>query len=302
MLSRMRVNGLFLGFAIAGALFGQASRTPKQSDIDNHGHKLHVTIYAATGTAPSPTIVFESGLGDSGTQCWNSVINLLPKSSTAISYSRPGLGASEPDGELPTPKHDAEILHATLAQVAKPPYILVGHSWGGPRIRMYAAMYPDEVAGLVFVDPTDFTINATDWQREIFGPMNDPQGLTQYDAIRKKLFSAPGITSTMRDEADVAMTELRAGYAEIQALPMPARPLVVLLAQKEQPSPPGVTFPFDEKAFFRNLLIFRIKSLSAFARSVPEGTLVVTPDSSHYIQLSEPELVVWAVERVMRKR
>ncbi|UMY65310.1 alpha/beta fold hydrolase [Flavobacterium sp. HJ-32-4] len=40
----------------------------------------------------------------------------------------------------------------------KAPYLLVGHSLGGPFIRLFASRYPQEVAGMVFIDPTDFML------------------------------------------------------------------------------------------------------------------------------------------------
>ena len=50
----------------------------------------------------------------------------------------------------------ALTLHAILATVgAKPPYVLVGHSWGGLLVRMFVELYPSEVAGLVYIDPID---------------------------------------------------------------------------------------------------------------------------------------------------
>src|SRR5262249_4842645 len=52
-------------------------------------------------------------------------------------------------------RHIATELQAALQNVnALPPYILVGHSVGGPYVRVFAGMYPNEVAGLVLVDPT----------------------------------------------------------------------------------------------------------------------------------------------------
>jgi len=69
---------------------------------------------------------------------------------------RAGIGGSEADGHAPTPTHVARKLHALLTSLGvDPPYVLVGHSSGGLLIRMFAAIYPEEVAGLVYVDPTD---------------------------------------------------------------------------------------------------------------------------------------------------
>jgi pimeloyl-ACP methyl ester carboxylesterase len=72
------------------------------------------------------------------------------------SYARAGLAWSEP-GPLPrTMRQNAYELHTMLrAASVKAPYVLVGHSIGGLIARVYAEQYPEEVAGMVLVDPTN---------------------------------------------------------------------------------------------------------------------------------------------------
>lgn len=126
-------------------------------DTDNAGHHLRMTSYAETSPSSikQATVVFESGLGG-GEDHWKSVIEQLPKGVSAITYERPGMSGSEPDGVPPSPEHIATVLHAALSHVASPPYVLVGHSWGGPLVRAFAGLFPKVVCGLVLVDPTDF--------------------------------------------------------------------------------------------------------------------------------------------------
>src|SRR6185436_13132917 len=58
----------------------------------------------------------------------------------------------------PSPRHARQIateLHTALANAGlHPPYILVGQSLGGPYVRVFASMYPEDVTGIVLVDPT----------------------------------------------------------------------------------------------------------------------------------------------------
>jgi len=113
----------------------------------------HVAFARRDGA--SPTIVFESGLGD-GQEVWASVIGRLQSDLAYFTYSRPGYGASEdyrPAAALRTSVHASQLLRAVLRSVnVVPPYVLVGHSLGGLYIARYAAEFPHEVAGLVFVD------------------------------------------------------------------------------------------------------------------------------------------------------
>jgi len=275
------------------------THSQKQEDLDNHGHRLHVTLYlpSTPDSASQPTIVFESGLGNDG-DIWSAVIAQLPSNLRLVTYDRPSLGLSEPDGQLPTEEHCAEVLHEALKKVATPPFLLVGHSWGGPRLRAFAGMYPAEVAGLVFVDPTDFTMTVDQLKKEVFAPLghaDDGQALFLNFLERAAQKASAAVQAERRVFIESELNE----YGALRRLPMPDVPLVVLIAELSQPLPPDLNFPFDQKKFDSLLLTYRLNSLTAFSRTVSEGTLVATPNSAHYIQIYEPQLVAWAIERVL---
>jgi pimeloyl-ACP methyl ester carboxylesterase len=114
------------------------------------GRKLNFRCAGAGG----PTVVFESGWGaDSGE--WVRILPILAPSRRACAYDRAGYGTSDPG---PDPRDATAIvrdLHAGLrAARIRGPYVLVGHSAGGLYVRLFAAKYPKEVAGLVLVDPS----------------------------------------------------------------------------------------------------------------------------------------------------
>jgi pimeloyl-ACP methyl ester carboxylesterase len=65
-------------------------------------------------------------------ETWIRVFDQIARFAAVVAYDRPGNinGLSEPDGQLPAPRHIAERLHSLLVQLGlKPPYVLVGHSW-----------------------------------------------------------------------------------------------------------------------------------------------------------------------------
>jgi pimeloyl-ACP methyl ester carboxylesterase len=116
--------------------------------VDLGGHKLHVNC---TGKG-SPTVVIENGLGDFSFD-WILVQNKVAAFTRVCTYDRAGYAWSEPG---PKPRTFSQLnmeLRDALAKLHEPgPYVLVGHSYGGPVIRNFAAMYPHDVAGMVQVD------------------------------------------------------------------------------------------------------------------------------------------------------
>ncbi|MGC9198204.1 MAG: alpha/beta fold hydrolase [Acidobacteriaceae bacterium] len=115
------------------------------------GRKMNL-FCMGTGT---PTVVFDSGLSD-----WSSIWALVQpgvaRVTRACSYDRAGMGYSDFSAAPRTPVSIDEDLHTLLhnAKIAMP-VVLVGHSLGGFNMKLYAALYPKEVAGLVLVDPSE---------------------------------------------------------------------------------------------------------------------------------------------------
>lgn len=125
------------------------------------------------------TIVLESG-ANAYSDDWAVVQPQLGELSRTCTYDRAGLGWSALGGDDPTPEVIARNLHGLLAGAdITPPYILVGHSAGGASIRMFTALYPDEVAGLVFVDA----------RHESLDPLNrsEAQNLADREAYESSL-------------------------------------------------------------------------------------------------------------------
>jgi pimeloyl-ACP methyl ester carboxylesterase len=100
-----------------------------------------------------PTVVFESGLDINGSLSWSAIHDQVAKTTRACAYSRAGIMWSDPSGGAQNGRTIAEDLHRTLLDAGEnAPYVLVGHSMGGPYIMIYTKYFGSEVAGLVFVD------------------------------------------------------------------------------------------------------------------------------------------------------
>jgi pimeloyl-ACP methyl ester carboxylesterase len=133
------------------AASGSASRPDAPGKlVDLGGHKLHVNC-AGKG---SPIVVVENGFGDFSFD-WILVQSRVAQFTRVCTYDRAGYAWSD---RGPQPRTFAQInleLHDALAKLGeKPPFVLVGHSYGGPVVRNFALTYPQQVAGMVQVDAT----------------------------------------------------------------------------------------------------------------------------------------------------
>ncbi|MFF0827060.1 alpha/beta fold hydrolase [Brevibacillus sp. NPDC003359] len=100
-----------------------------------------------------PTVVFDSGYGCT-LNYWSSISAEISNQTRMFIYDRAGIGESESDDR---PRHSQQIIEnlRILLQKANvsPPYVLIGHSFGGLNVRLYASTYPEEVAGVILLDP-----------------------------------------------------------------------------------------------------------------------------------------------------
>jgi pimeloyl-ACP methyl ester carboxylesterase len=148
----------FLALGAAGGGF-QTVRTSLDHSTDAMpgkaydvgGRRLHLNC---TG-AGSPTVVLENGMGETSAH-WAWITRSVAAAGTRVcAYDRAGQGWSD---DVATAQDGAAIaadLHTLLERANEPgPYVLVGHSVGGPYVMTYAAQYPNDVAGMVLIDAT----------------------------------------------------------------------------------------------------------------------------------------------------
>ena len=147
--------GLIALFITAGASYQFIStkwdeqRYPPPGEmVDMGGYRLHLHSMGTGG----PTVILEAGLGNIGLD-WGLVQPEIAKFTRVVSYDRAGSGWSEKGRGPRTSARIVRELHALLEKANIPgPYIMVGHSFGGATVQLFAATFPDEVAGLVLVD------------------------------------------------------------------------------------------------------------------------------------------------------
>lgn len=294
----MRSNaGFFLILVWIFSVPAQADRTnPPGKLIDIGGRSLHLNC---TGEG-APTVVLDAGLGGNSLE-WAAVQAQVSHFTRVCSYDRAGYGWSDPG---PGPRNSSVIvedLHAGLALAPVPgPYVLVGHSFGGFNVRLFAARYPSESAGLVLVDAA----HEAQFERLARGPapshivprgqfialptLGIPEGLpTELNTLALRLAVAPKARRA-------ALSELRQfenSAAQVRSERSDQNlPLVVVSrsAHLWNDSPQAQQL---ERTWAQ--LQWDLKKLSS------RGIQVFSSSQRHHVHLAEPELVVEAIRAVV---
>ena len=270
-------------------------------------HRLHIHSMGKG----QPTVVLDAGLGESSFT-WATIQSEVAKLSRVCSYDRAGQGWSDPASAPRTYPRIAEELHTLLINAGeKPPYVLVGHSAGGFTARLFAQMYPDEMAGLVLVDPSDEDDeewNNIEAKRKMVRAMSVeifPAAIGLYRLLGRPAWKRmkPGAPAIMLDYAPflVSAKSIRATVQEMQNWPerrlfirptqaphlLSALPLIVITATQDQDT---INQGIDKW----------IAHHAALAKLSTKGKQVLA-NCGHHIPHEQPALVVNAIQEVVQQ-
>jgi pimeloyl-ACP methyl ester carboxylesterase len=280
--------------------------------VDIGGRNLHLHC---TGSG-SPTVVLEAGASAFAID-WALVQTEIARTNRVCSYDRAGHGWSEPAKAVETPERVALDLHSVLqAAGEKPPYVMVGASMGGIYVRLYQVRYPDEVAGMVLVDPahedrlfamfegkgvTYASLTAEQLRSTIPpGPAKvsprSPQTGAPFDRLPRELYELrvaldkrliASVPSSVPYDVIVESAEgQRAAFAKLHEIsttqdhPLGDRPLVVLTRGADS----------DQQ---------RTEVHARLARISTNSRHTVVAGSGHEIHLFQPSVVIQAIQAVL---
>ena len=124
--------------------------------VDGPGRLVEIgegrSLYLACVGSGSPTVMLEAGLG-ADTHSWQDVQPQLGRSVRTCAYDRAGIGNSLARTGVHDARDDIDDLQRLLDSASlDPPYVLVGQSYGGLLVRLFAHAHPEETAGLVLID------------------------------------------------------------------------------------------------------------------------------------------------------
>lgn len=300
-----------------------AARPPGKR-IAFEGTRRHVHLQGRRG----PVVVFESGLGG-GTLEWGAVATALVDRAIVFRHDRPGLGWSGP-------RHPAVLasrperfaigaaceLRRLLQHLRLPaPYVLVGHSLGAVHVRVFANLFPEDVAGVVLVDPSHedqfavfarlgMWIRAQYWCARLLLATGRPgvallrrlllrgyaaecqtppspfarSVLDQLDAV----WHRPGVLAALVNEMAGLMPSLEQVRATNARAPFPSVPLRVI----SQGRPP-------HSGSMKKMLPHWQGMHAGLCQLSPDSAHIIAARSGHLIPLDEPELVANAVKSII---
>lgn len=257
--------------------------------FDVGGYQLHINC---TGSG-SPTVIVDVGLGDDSTD-WLPIQQALSQSARICVFDRAGYGWSDFGPAPRTSNKIASELELLLQQAQIPaPYVLVGHSFGGYNIRVFAANNPEMVAGMVLVDAShedqykQFEIKLPNSVNRRGNIMILPKSTGSLAHVNKP--------TVLRERA------FHAARAEISALEQSA-----LQVQQNAALPvvPLIVISRGKPEWYGDLILQQrektwIDLQQDLTRLSPISQHMFAHQSGHAIPHEQPEIIVEAIEHVL---
>lgn len=237
-----------------------------------------------------PVVILEAGAvgpGKSQLDEWTKALPSISAIAPVIAYERRGSGMSDADTEPPTMHRVAKVLHDLLAVMhVPPPYVLVGHSWGGNYIRAFTDLYPAEVAGLVFVDADTGTGPTRQEKAAVVPPEHRADVLKPPVLPPFPANTPPG----QRAELEEVGKEMTSDGAEAKTFkPLPKIPIAVVVA-----TPPGRME--GSSGLITRLMIEHALNL---VLASPNSMLITADHVGHAVQNDDPALVTMMIKHVL---
>ena len=296
------------------------------------GRAIHLQCMGAG----SPTVILTAGLGN-WSDVWRKVQPSVATKTRVCAWDRAGYGFSDGSLQTQTVANTTSDLEGALkAAGVHGPYVMVGHSMGGYESLLFADRQPDEVVGMVLVDPTipdqlarlrkaapalAASVEAAyridmDHSRSCAATMRDGKVTTGSPHAEGCLIYPPNYppeTASALAKLDSEPARWAAKVSLLENLEVssrlavnPARtygamPLVVLTAVKPQPMPRGVPAAIGEgyTTGYPAFLAEWTRAHDELAALSTHGRNQLVPDSTHYIQIERPDVVIGAIEDVV---
>ena len=269
-----------------------SASTDLVADVDIGGRTMHLVCVGPADTG-EPTILLEAG-GGLGYDSWSEVLTAMQKTHRLCAYDRLGLGASsQPAEPSRTAVDQAADLYAMLDRAGiKGPFVLGAHSFGAIIGTLFAQAHPDDVVGLVFVDPQAPRQSAAFLKALPPASADEPSAVKEIRDVLENFETDP---SQNPEHVAIRESGAKASAALDAAGPLFGdRPVIVLSAGKLPPDfsqmPPDVAAA---------LTAARAAAQQELANESTAGSLETVPGAGHNIQVENPPAVIDALAKVL---
>lgn len=257
------------------SILGSCISKPNYHFTEIKGKQQHVLTWGNG----EPVVVFLCG-GGSDLGDFRIVQEEIAKITRTVSYDKAGIGKSELTDSPRTLENVSDELNELLIKerINNGPIILVGHSMGGFVARYYLHKYPENIRGIVLIDPGSEYLEeqyrrvSTDKENRIADSTLAAQIKLIPKGFQMEVKAYPKHDSTLR------------------TIPINKEISIILLESNK------VVTVSDKK-----LIEIQKKLYKSFQQQAPQTKIISTSESGHFIQLEEPELVIRAVKELLSK-
>jgi pimeloyl-ACP methyl ester carboxylesterase len=263
-----------------------AQEKPLNELVDIGTHRLYISCVGSG----KPTIILDTGIGETF-ESWGPIIQTLSVETRVCAYHRAGYGDSE-IGPMPRDsQREADELHQLLINSKEDgSLVLVGHSLGALNMQVYADSYPENVKGLVLIDPPPLA-----WMQGEGFPELRELFLKEMLALRQaadaasasndpERQSSAGFLQSLASENEAFFGQTVDRVSKIQSFGK----IPVIVIGATQPEPGFGDFAIAYRQFWN-------EESKALAGKSSNGEFILAEDSGHHIHLDSPDLVINAI-------
>jgi pimeloyl-ACP methyl ester carboxylesterase len=282
---------------------GMASAAPTRD-----GRRLFYMEHPGPTDASTPTIVFESGMAASRSW-WALVQPKVAQWARAVVYDRSGLGRSTPDHQPRSLARLSDDLNDLLDHLGSGPFILVGHSGGGPIIRAAAAAQPDRIAGLLLVDVTDEACDLlfeksfrrmeklAHWITVLLARLD-----LLHRSFRKQMSGFPADVQADLEREGFTMSAIRTRGAELKGL-VAAMNMLRHAPMKTHDIPTTLISGTRTDGGMTARIRAAANASHAYrATQSFQGRHVLAPNSGHNVPVTDPDLIAAEIKRLSENK
>jgi pimeloyl-ACP methyl ester carboxylesterase len=293
----MKFKILLLAFLFSISYAMVSAQNPGEFISVNHKKVWVKTSGLEDRKLLQPLVILESGTGDHLEQ-FDKVFDQVAEFAPVLSYDRLGLGKSDPTDNPITETTRVEELRELLATMhLEPPYIFVGNDLGAVFSRAFASAYPDEVVGLIYLDPVSPWENTKDLVAQLNQEGKDGDALlSDYKALQSKILA--NASSAQKEEVGFAMSILANENLTWELDPALQIPLVVMLGRNKDIRTIVTPISSNGKLLNEKLIENRINYFQELTSHQPNSTLLISSNSANYLPLQASTAVSLLVQQV----